>query len=944
MEFTRPSSIPVRRRKSTWKARFDEDQEKRQRGRRTGAATALTTSKMAAATTAQEKTGMTRKEIKDSAAAAGTAASAATATTPSVRSHQTTRGCVANSQSKRKAPTISPVSLAPPTGRSRHQPENDLKQILLLVHAADIMDLHYLPSSIECESIGATNESKEVALVEHEDKENDSIPSLEEMMRELPKPLLPCHEKAFFSGVWWKWRQLYGQKFDKALREVETEEKRIDQKTATKGKRKINIKSLSKALKRFLKFLYPKRKNKTTAKAVCEVIFHEWNEDMSNIMNPLLTKFSKKHLKKYVFPAWKFCKAIDMKPTGSLNLSALNNIRDIVEELGLHEQGLIPEASTVSRCAKSLEKFAEDEFGLVIEVESTDHGPMYTFDFKTLLRFLVERFGLEEYAVTGAKADPVRIPWTIDGAMLTAYLGFVLFGPKIADTRAINPMTGKPIVLFQSRNYCFPAGLLFGRDCKALYTCIGPFFNFVSNPVCPAILDSNGNVLKPELSNFEPISSQDLCSFFKTTGLGGGSFTAFNPCPYCMVGRGCLSNKKAGNDRCHLCKECDCRSCWCWPVVDDELLKEIDESLEEYQANVEDGFRKLDDIVSKSKLDTNPETAHKEKKSNHIDYFYSLASKKQKATYRDFLLKELKLRLSKLQFKVALKQKDLELLRLQLRGLATEEKELQDKRATVGRYKSVNLSFASLKVQHAIFCILHMRMRVSEKIFYSLLNQMLSRYAERCDSSVRKSCVAAVEACMKERVLGDVENGRINQWSFPFTENKKRASPRTLTGEHAARCMSGLTELADEIFQQEFDQSGSDERKIREDNEKMRKEWHNLMDVFLPMMELAEQRPDFTEEDNKKLHCLANRFMDVWCGIFTNEHVTNYIHIIGSGHMYYFIKRYRNLYRFSQQGLEALIQQNKHFYFHNTNHGGCMGRGEGKPSGEHCKPLMQLMQ
>jgi hypothetical protein len=81
--------------------------------------------------------------------------------------------------------------------------------------------------------------------------------------------------------------------------------------------------------------------------------------------------------------------------------------------------------------------------------------------------------------------------------------------------------------------------------------------------------------------------------------------------------------------------------------------------------------------------------------------------------------------------------------------------------------------------------------------------------------------------------------------------------------------------------------------------------------------------------------------------------MTNYIHIIGSGHLSYFGKKYGNLYRFSQQGWEAMNKLLKHFYFNNTNHGGSYGNG-GKTadgsyscstvSGDHCRPLMRLCQ
>jgi hypothetical protein len=93
--------------------------------------------------------------------------------------------------------------------------------------------------------------------------------------------------------------------------------------------------------------------------------------------------------------------------------------------------------------------------------------------------------------------------------------------------------------------------------------------------------------------------------------------------------------------------------------------------------------------------------------------------------------------------------------------------------------------------------------------------------------------------------------------------------------------------------------------------------------------------------------------MAQWVALYGNDHITNYIHIIGSGHMTYFARKYGNFYRYSQQGWESLNQLLKHYYFNNTNHGGSNGNGgkdangeymNGTVIGNHCKPLMKLCQ
>jgi hypothetical protein len=55
--------------------------------------------------------------------------------------------------------------------------------------------------------------------------------------------------------------------------------------------------------------------------------------------------------------------------------------------------------------------------------------------------------------------------------------------------------------------------------------------------------------------------------------------------------------------------------------------------------------------------------------------------------------------------------------------------------------------------------------------------------------------------------------------------------------------------------------------------------------------------------------------------------VTNYVHMVGAGHITYFLKKWRNLNRFQNQGWESYNQQVAAFWHHRTTKGG----------GKHCR-------
>jgi hypothetical protein len=44
------------------------------------------------------------------------------------------------------------------------------------------------------------------------------------------------------------------------------------------------------------------------------------------------------------------------------------------------------------------------------------------------------------------------------------------------------------------------------------------------------------------------------------------------------------------------------------------------------------------------------------------------------------------------------------------------------------------------------------------------------------------------------------------------------------------------------------------------------------------------------------------------------EGITNYLHMLGSGHIKYYMEIHGNLYKYSQQGWESLNAKYKHFF------------------------------
>ena len=69
----------------------------------------------------------------------------------------------------------------------------------------------------------------------------------------------------------------------------------------------------------------------------------------------------------------------------------------------------------------------------------------------------------------------------------------------------------------------------------------------------------------------------------------------------------------------------------------------------------------------------------------------------------------------------------------------------------------------------------------------------------------------------------------------------------------------------------------------------------------------------------------ADFFFQNWVKLHRKAGITNYIHMMGSGHFADYLYKWKNLYQYSQQGWEALNALIKTFYFRHTNHGGSAG-------------------
>ena len=81
----------------------------------------------------------------------------------------------------------------------------------------------------------------------------------------------------------------------------------------------------------------------------------------------------------------------------------------------------------------------------------------------------------------------------------------------------------------------------------------------------------------------------------------------------------------------------------------------------------------------------------------------------------------------------------------------------------------------------------------------------------------------------------------------------------------------------------------------------------------------------FRFEDVCAFQFEADHFCEVYLSVTGRDGMTNYVHCLRAGHFSYFLRKYKNLYRLSQQGWENVNSQLKATYFRKTQRGGGVG-------------------
>jgi hypothetical protein len=606
--------------------------------------------------------------------------------------------------------------------------------------------------------------------------------------------------------------------------------------------------------------------------------------------------------------AIEIAKIIDL--SGSLiNLSAYHSLRKGMEGdmNGKVERngGWLASKYHVMKCMTSVETAAQVDIPLKPLLLS-DNIDGVQFEYDKLLAYLLKLYKLDDVA-KNPEEPPVEFSITLDGADISRNISHVTAGIKINDPRAIDPRTGIPIgrdgsVPVQSRELCFPCKILIAKDTKDLYTNhFTDFFAFFKEVEEHGF----GEFTKP----FIVSSPQDLSSFWKALKKGGACKNKTNFCHCCSIkSRGVELPRPT---RCQSCVLQNRGKCFHWAVGDTETLSKASERLEAMALL----HPHLADASIKSKLNVRFEPNQIDATRDESNIAYCPQNLLERKRFSEEFLNH-----------------DLRILALPLLGtlearryrLLCVLKSFQEAEVLEGTLEHGNYVGAFISIRQAVPCILHLENRCGEKFLKMLF---LEGYDKNMKSEKeREQLLVDIELCVNTQILGTIR--KPSNWRLATCsdgDNRTAIKDVTLPNSHCRKFIKAYKLLTALCIKSERLAA-----------------WDEHFELWNDVMETARKRDYFEPEDVEEFQEAADAWYLVWHNLHGRDGITNYIHMISSGHLAFYLREWGNLYKYSQQGWESLNSLMKSVYYRRTQRGGNGGKKDEPTS--RCVPIGRWLQ
>jgi hypothetical protein len=642
-------------------------------------------------------------------------------------------------------------------------------------------------------------------------------------------------------------------------------------------------------------------------------LFFEYSD---SLCHDVLISKAKRWLRENVYTCYNILREMD-RAGGTLGYEGIEIIRAAeTKRVKSYKGSLIPSSGDFKRAAEKVEKLAHHLAPFVLGVTST--GDKEAIDFQPYWKIMGTVF--RAYGLMGAgKAHSCLCVYALDGAAITKNLGHVLGGFKVADPSATCPMTGDLLLAnptemnAQSRNLCFPLKMIMGKETKETIKEFSPMFQFMED------CESDDPTKNPMTLHWGMLpltcaANCDLSAGWKCLCKGGAAKVSNHPCHCCALykSKWALQNSEAKLLDCNWCHELHSGvpnwKCYHHPMMTPESLSMAQVELNRLMEGLSGS---LERVEKESRLQVDDaDDATPESRRNPMSIHYCPGTNEEKLKYGEFLTAELIIRDMSPFGTISAK-------RVTLRKAARSEANVR-LLLTELAHGTPSEGAMFLLIQ-AIPCILHMENRVGIKILTMLVIEGLSNakagllYPDiRAEGPRISHFFRSIADIVNKQVLGTPDNSA--EWECATDDKKKEIGTITMDNMRTRAIMAKLELLIEECIVKLDDKA----------------KWLACIPKFRDGMIKLRSKENFTNDAVTAFQKDIDEFNQLWVELWGLEGVTNYIHMMSSGHLSTYLFKWKNLYRHSQQGWEAFNSLVKTFYFRRTQRGGRSNAGRGR--------------
>ena len=648
-------------------------------------------------------------------------------------------------------------------------------------------------------------------------------------------------------------------------------------------------------------------------------------------LSEALRKKVTRDIRETIFSAPQLIKKMD-ECGFTLNLSGLAAIGSMEKDVnGKYSRGLFPCTKTLQRTMEVVHAFGDNvlPFSLGRFPAELGGGELAQFPQDLVLKALVKSHGLMDKA----KTERVGVGYAYDGTKVDGSTYLEISGFKVTDREAKDPKSGRALYGsgLQSSACSFPDTLGIAKDTKDVFEVYKPRFQrineeaqMIGSPLLGSYRDENGE--EKLYQHIEATSEMDMKTVWMINSTGcaakqGGNDAMF--CSFCP-----LTNRNIATGTTHLCDH------WCqefnredqpdWTchhvkMVTKEHVRQCKEdmenmkSLSSFVGDIETTRPKcqLSQSGDPSMGAGGPQNMN-DPGSIHFDYENGTFS--QQMAFMNAVRNDLSVR--NLETNGSARERIERLRTAMVQEYAFLALDVAVRRGTVDREGAATLILNNPP------CMLHLEIRVGIKILTTILQKGLSnalngKLLTTVNVSNKQQRLSIfkneVNNCFNQQLWGTNDNPGF--WDMPTEKDRDGnvvLSTLSFGNVRTRKAIDKVEKLIDVCLL-----------------ENERSDWKSCIGKYRDAMVIARSHNDLSDDEIILFQRHIDDFYQQWIQVALGKKgITNYIHLLGSGHISEFLFRWRNLYAHSQQGWEALNSLVKSVYFRRTNRGG----GKGKKS------------